>query len=281
MRKLWVCNAKNRRIRVHDHGDPFDPRPAILGLPGYARNGKDFTHLAARLAPRRLVTLDYRGRGDSDHELDWRAYAPASLIDDIRHVAIATGLHKVVVVGTSLGGILAMGMGVALPTLLAGVVLNDVGPEVESNGADYITAYIGKDNPQPDWPSAVSELRRMLPTLSLKTEAEWLNFAQNTFREGADGELHVDWDPAIARPLLASAGQSVDLWPLFQSLRRLPVLGIRGGLSEILSEPVFQRMQAAHPAMNALTLEGVGHAPTLDEPTLRDALDRFLKNVDT
>ena len=279
MREIWVSNAKGRRIRVRDHGDPLDPRFPILGLPGYARNGKDFAHLAARIAPRRLVTLDYRGRGESDREHDWRAYAPESLIDDIRHVAIATGLHRVVVVGTSLGGLLAMGMGLAMPSLIAGVVLNDVGPEVQSAGADYVTAYIGRDNPQPDWPHAVAALQRMLPTLSLSTEAEWHTFARNTLTEGSDGRLHVDWDPAIARPLVAHAGRKTDLWPMFRSLRRFPVLTIRGGASNILSERVLDRMTDAHPAMQVLTLHGVGHAPTLDEPDARDALDRFLEQM--
>lgn len=276
VRELWVSNAKGRRMRVRDHGDPSDRRPALLGLPGYARNGRDFANLATRVAPRRLITLDYRGRGESDREHDWRAYAPETLIDDIRHVAIATGLHRAVVVGTSLGGILAMAMGAAMPPLIAGVVLNDVGPEVQSAGADYITAYIGRDRPQPDWPHAVEELQRLLPTLSLRTETEWLTFARNTFREGSDGLLHVDWDPAIARPLVAGAGSQADLWPLFRSLRRLPVLTIRGGVSEILSERVLARMQEEHPEMRVLTLEGVGHAPTLEEPEARAALDRFL-----
>ncbi len=279
MREIWVSNAKGRQMRVRDHGDSSHPRPPILALPGYARNGKDFTHLANRIAPRRLVTLDYRGRGESDREHDWRAYAPESLIDDIRHVATETGLHRVVVVGTSLGGLLAMGMGVAMPSLIAAVVLNDVGPDVQSAGADYVTDYIGRDHPQPDWPHAVSALQRMLPTLSLRTDADWLNFAQNTFREGPDGRLHVDWDPSIARPLVAHGKRQKDLWPLFRSLRHLPVLTIRGGASDILSERVLQQMKDVHPSMQVVTLDGVGHAPTLEEPASRDALDRFLAAV--
>lgn len=276
MRERWIANRTGRRMLVRDHGDATDPRTPILALPGYARTGRDYEHVADWLAPRRVVTLDYRGRGRSDREIDWRAYDPPGLLDDLRHLLVATGLHRVVVIGTSLGGILAMGMGVVLPSAVSAVVLNDVGPEVEPAGAEFVTEYIGRDNPQSDWPQAVATLKRMMPDLSLRTEEDWLTFARHTFREGDDGLLHVDWDPAIARPLLEPLGEPVDLWPLFRSLRRIPVLAIRGGESPILSAETLDRMSDLHPGMRRLILPGVGHAPTLDEPEARKAIRDFL-----
>ena len=89
----------------------------------------------------------------------------------------------------------------------------------------------------------------------------------------------MDWDPSIARPLVAHGKRQKDLWPLFRSLRHLPVLTIRGGASDILSERVLQQMKDVHPSMQVVTLDGVGHAPTLEEPASRDALDRFLAAV--
>ena len=274
-----VSNRDGRQIHVSDWGDPLDPRTPILGLPGYARNARDFQHVAERLAPRRLVSLDYRGRGRSDYEPDWRAYDPRCLVDDIRQVTVATGLHRFVAVGTSLGGILAMALAVAMPSALAGAVLNDAGPAATTGGADYLIDYMGRDRPQPDWPSAVAELQRNIPNLSLRTDEEWLAFARNTFRRGDDGLLHIDWDPAVVRPLQRGAARRTDLWPLFRALRPYPVLAIRGGLSMLLSAETFDAMAAAHPAMRRLTLEGVGHAPSLDEPLLREALDDFLDTV--
>lgn len=276
MRERFVANRKGRRIFVADWGDPLDPRPPILGLPGFARNAKDFAHVAERLAPRRLVSLDYRGRGRSDRETDWRDYDPRGLVDDVRQVAVAAGLHRFVAVGTSLGGILAMALAVAMPAAIVGVVLNDVGPEAATGGADYLIDYMGRDRPQPDWPSAVAELQRMIPNLSLRTDAEWLAFARNTFREGGDGLLHVDWDPAVVRPVVRGAARATDLWPLFRALRPFPVLAVRGGVSMLLSAATFEAMAAAHPRMRRVTLDGVGHAPSLDEPILRDELDGFL-----
>lgn len=279
MRERFVSNRSGRRIHVSDWGDPLDLRTPVLGLPGYARTARDFEHVAERLAPRRLVSLDYRGRGRSDYEDDWRAYDPRTLVDDVRQVAVATGLHRFVAIGTSLGGILAMALAVAMPAALAGAVLNDVGPAAVTGGADYLIDYMGRDRPQSDWPGAVAELQRNIPNLSLRTDEEWLAFARNTFRRGEDGMLHIDWDPAIVKPLQAGAAQSTDLWPLFNALRPFPVLAIRGEVSMLLSAETFDAMAVAHPRMRRVTLDGVGHAPTLDEPILRETLDDFLDSL--
>ncbi len=278
-RERYVTNRRGRRIHVSDWGDPLDPRTPVLGLPGYARTARDFDHVAERLAPRRLVSLDYRGRGRSDYEDDWRDYDPRSLVDDVRQVTVACGLHRFVAVGTSLGGILAMALAVAMPASLAAAILNDVGPAVADSGADYLIDYMGRDRPLPDWPSAVAELRRNIPNLSLRGDEEWLDFARKTFRQGDDGLLHVDWDPAVVKPLHRGASRQTDLWPLFRALRPVPVLAIRGSLSILLSAETLDAMATAHPRLQRLTLDGVGHAPTLDEPEVRQALDRFLDGV--
>lgn len=275
----FVSNASGRRIHVSDWGDPLDPRLPLLGLPGYARSARDFAHVAERLAPRRLVSLDYRGRGRSDYEDDWRAYDPRRLVDDVRQVAAAAGLHRFIAIGTSLGGVLAMALAVVMPGALAGAVLNDVGPAAVTSGADYLIDYMGRDRPQPDWPGAVAELRRNIPDLSLRSDEEWLAFARNTFRTGEDGLLHIDWDPAVVTPLRRGGARDTDLWPLFRALRPIPVLAIRGGKSMLLSAETFDAMAAAHPRLQRFTLDGVGHAPTLGEPILREVLDDFLDSV--
>ncbi|EDP66188.1 alpha/beta hydrolase fold protein [alpha proteobacterium BAL199] len=275
----FVTNRKGRRIFVADWGDPLDPRLPLLGLPGFARTAKDFAHIADRLAPRRLISLDYRGRGRSERESDWRAYDPRTLVADIQQVAIATGLHRFIAVGTSLGGILAMALAVVMPGALAGVVLNDVGPAAVPQGASYLIDYMGRDRPQSDWPDAIAELRQMIPDLSLRTDEEWLAFAQNTFRRGDDGLLHVHWDPAVVKPLQHGTARATDLWPLFRALRPIPVLAIRGAVSMLLSAETFEQMGQIHPRMRQVTLDGVGHAPTLGEPPLTKALDDFLADV--
>jgi pimeloyl-ACP methyl ester carboxylesterase len=120
-----------------------------------------------------------------------------------------------------------------------------------------------------------------LPTLSLKSDEEWLEFAHHTFREGDDGMLHFDWDVNLAKPIAAGKGgaEEGDLWRLWRAVRRIPTLVIRGGVSDILSEATFARMKAEKPDLDQVTVPGVGHAPTLDEPECREALDAFFRRL--
>lgn len=223
-----------------------------------------------------MICPDYRGRGRSDYDRDWRNYQPRVYLDDLRHILAAAGVHRAVVVGTSLGGILGMALGIVAPTLPAAVVLNDVGPDVATDGLGRIIDYIGKDRPQPDWTTAVRHLRKLFPTLSLKTDQRWLEMAQATFREGDDGLLHFDWDLRLVEPMRRLSGSVPDLWPLYRSLRDLPVMAVRGGLSDVLSEGTFERMAAEKPDLIRVTVAACGHVPALDEPEVLEVLDDFI-----
>lgn len=263
-----------------DYGDAASPATPVLCLSGLTRNSKDFHDLASRLSPhRRVVGLDYRGRGRSDYDPDWRNYQPRVYLQDIRHLLAVAGLSRAVVVGTSLGGALAMALGLLVPGALAGVVMNDIGPQLSGKGLSRILDYIGTDRPQPDWASAAAHLRDMFPDLSLKSEERWQTMARNTYRPGTDGLLHFDWDVRLAEPLRRSR-EPLDLWPMYRSLRRIPALAIRGGISDVLSEETFGRMRAEKPDLHQAVVPGCGHCPTLDEPEAEAALDRFLAAVD-
>ena len=263
-------------LYYRDYGDPGAARAPLLCLSGLTRNSADFARVAARHAPhRRVLCLDYRGRGRSDYDPDWRNYDAYVYLNDITHLLAATGVHRAVVLGTSLGGILAMGMAVLKPTAVAGVVLNDIGPEIADQGFARILDYIGKDRPQPDWPAAADFLRRWLPTLSFASDDEWLDFARATYRQGEDGLLHYDWDVNVVKPL-RRAGVVPDLWPLFRALRRVPVLALRGELSDILSVETFARMAEAKPDLVCVSVPRCGHVPSLNEPIAMAAIDDFL-----
>ena len=264
------------RLYYREYGDPLAPAMPLLCLTGLTRNSHDYHVLAGRVGQgRRVICPDYRGRGRSAHDPDWRNYQPRVYVGDILQLVAAANLHRFIVVGTSLGGLLAMGLAVAQPASLAGVVLNDVGPDINRDGLARIKGYIGRDAPQPDWDSAVRYAKQAFTTVGEKSEADWLRIARGTFRQGVDGLLHVDWDVALARPL-EQAGPIPDLWPLFRALRRIPTLAFRGALSDVLTATTFDRMQREHPALIAVTVAGAGHVPTLDEPEARDAFDAFL-----
>jgi pimeloyl-ACP methyl ester carboxylesterase len=267
-------------LYYRSYGDPLSPATPVLCLPGLARNSKDFRRLAKRLCAERWVLCpDYRGRGRSDYDPDSDNYQPATYIGDIRHLLAAAGMHHAIVIGTSMGGLLACAMGAAMPGVLRGVVLNDIGPDVAEGGLDRIMTYLSRDNPQPDWETAVRAFKELFPTLSLRTEEDWRAAAEATWKEGDDGLLHYDWDLHIVDPLVKKH-PIPDLWALFRSLRNIPVLAIRGGASDVLLPATLDRMRREHPQIETLTLDGIGHVPALSEAESTDAIDRLLIRVD-
>ncbi len=259
-------------LKVHAWGQEGERLP-LLCLPGLVRTGLDFEDLAARHPGRRVVALDYAGRGGSGRAKDVARYAPEACLRDIMDVCAALHLHRAMVVGTSMGGLLAMGLAAARPTLVAGVVLNDIGPEIGSAGQAMVRDFVGHDPAAPDQASAAALLRARLPDLSLKTEEEWLRMAALTYAPGADGRWHPQWDIRIATLLGRPAPP---LWPLFGALAGIPVLLVHGGRSTILTGETVARMRAARPDMRYVTLPEVGHAPHLGEPDLAAALEDFL-----
>ncbi len=167
------------RLYYRDYGDPLSRGTPVVCLAGLTRNSKDFHGLAGRLsARRRVVCPDYRGRGRSEPAPDWRNYAPRVILGDIAQLLAANNLHRVVVCGISFGGLLAMGLAVAAPTALAGVILDDVGPEVDPAVGSQILDYISVDRPQPDWDTAVAALRARFPNLSRRDDDVWRRFAE-------------------------------------------------------------------------------------------------------
>lgn len=265
------------RLYYRDYGDRLSPKTPILCLAGLTRNSADFHPIAQRLAAgRRVVCPDYRGRGRSDHDADWRRYNPVTYVNDVRHLLAAAGLHRVAIIGTSMGGILAAFMAVAMPAAVAGVVLNDVGPEVDAVGLSRIIAYISEDRPQPDWETAAQHLRDILPDPAHHDAEGWIRVARATYREGDDGLLHFDWDTNLVKPLIKGGYATGDFWPAFRALRRVPLLVVRGGKSDVLSEATLGRMADRLPGLAQVTVPGVGHVPSLSEPEAVEAIDALV-----
>lgn len=273
-----ITSFDNLSLYVRDYGDPLDPRAPLFCLGGLTRNCKDFESLAERYSAdgRRVICPDYRGRGQSAYDPDWRNYDPRIYIRDIQDLLSALNTHHVVVVGTSLGGILGMGMAVAAPGALAAVVMNDVGPKVETGGLDFIINYIKEDRPHDDWDGAVATIKTMLPNLTFQDDGIWLKMAQNTFREREDGRLYFDWDVNIVKPMQVSSYAIPDMWPLFRALKNVPTLVLRGAESDILSRETFAEMQKVKPDMIGIEIPRAGHVPTMAEPESRAALEAFL-----
>ena len=251
--------------------------PPLLCLPGIVRTSGDFASLAQALGSgRRVVALDYAGRGQSGRTRDVARYAPEACLRDVLDVCAALHLHRVIAIGTSFGGLLCMGLAAARPSLLRGVVLNDIGPEIGSKGTTFVRAFIGRDAAFADVDAAAAHLRAVLPPLSLEGDKAWRDMAALTYAPDAAGLWRPLWDTRIARLL---DGARPDLWALFAGLEHLPLLLVHGEVSDILLPPTIARMREMRPDMQFVALPGIGHAPTLTEPPVLDALHAFLRMV--
>jgi pimeloyl-ACP methyl ester carboxylesterase len=274
IRRIAAWDGLPLAAHVWDSGDARTP---LLCLPGLVRTGADFAEVARAVgAGRRVVAPDYAGRGASGRSADVTRYAPEACLRDVLDLCAALHLDEVIAIGTSFGGLLGMGIATARPTLLRGVVLNDIGPEIGAAGGDFVRRFVAEDPALPDLDACVAYLRERLPPLSLATDAAWRHMAALTYEPGADGRFHPMWDTAIAKLLNRPPPP---LWPLFGALAHVPVLLAWGEVSDILLPATVAAMRAARPDMAVVSLPGIGHAPTLAEPPVLHALATFLERL--
>jgi len=270
------------RMYCREYGAANSARPAVLCLPGLTRNCRDFEPLARALAGEwRVLTPDLRGRGRSGYDPVWRNYEPLTYAADVLELLGALATPRVALVGTSLGGLIAMLLAATRPAVLAGVVLNDVGPELDPTGLARIATYVGKLPPVANWDAAAEQARFVngaaLPDFGAE---DWLRFAHAIYREDATGRPVLDMDPRIGDAMRAApAGAAPDLWPLFGALTGMPTLVIRGEISDLLSAATLGRMAQVKPDLQTLVVPNRGHAPTLDEPACRAAIRGFLETM--
>lgn len=266
-------------LYYRDYGDPLATTTPVLCLAGLTRNAVDFHELAQHLCPiRRVLCLDLRGRGHSAHDPNPSNYEPPTYLSDIGHLLTLTGCHEVIIIGTSFGGLLAMAMGAVRPTALAGVILNDIGPELDPRGVERISGYAGKSPPAMDLEQAAEHLRELFaPAYPDFNMDDWRHEAQRGYHRREDGMLVLDYDPAVAKAATDHGDVPVDFWPYYKSLARVPVLAIRGALSDILSAETFARMAREKPDLVQLSLPNRGHVPQLVEPACIAAIDEFLE----
>lgn len=271
------------RLHYRDYAGGQDGRPPLLCLPGLTRNARDFEPLAHRLAGEwRLICPDLRGRGESAQAKDPMSYVPLTYLQDISRLLADLAITRFVVVGTSLGGVIAMLIAATQPQWLAGAVLNDVGPTLEEAGLARIRTYVGNGGSYPSWVHAARALAEMnrdvYPGYGLE---QWLAMAKRLYRLNKTGRIVPDYDMRIAEPLRAAgADAAVDMWPVMAAFRAIPTLILRGGRSDILSAATAERMLAdIGPAAELVTVADVGHAPLLDEADAVAGIDRLLARV--
>ena len=282
--RYWWSND-GVRLQCRDYPAPHGAESLVpvFCMPGLTRNARDFEGLAEHLAKnRRVIAIDFRGRGESGYAKDPMSYVPLTYAQDVLGLCAELGIDRFVSCGTSLGGIVTMLLAAMAGDKLAGAVLNDVGPVIEAEGIERIRGYVGQAGSQPTWVHAARAAQDMhgayFPGWKLD---DWLRMVKRTHKLTKEGRIVPDYDSKIAEPFRVPGGEAgVDLWPALAALGDRPTLILRGRLSDILSAATAEEMVARLGQAQLVTLDMVGHAPSLDEAEAQAAIDALLADVD-
>ncbi|MFD1701866.1 alpha/beta fold hydrolase [Methylopila henanensis] len=281
-----VATIHGPSLHVRDWTPADAESPPVVCLPGLSRPLEDFTELAEHLASpegggRRVLAISARGRGLSDRDPDPKRYDVTVETGDILTVLDALGVGRAILVGTSRGGMQAMMLAAIRPSVVAGIVLNDIGPVIEPDGLIRIRDYLKERAAPRNWREATDAVAALMAErFTALGSTDFERIARRTWRQ--EGHEFV----ALADPALVRTFEGLDLtkplpplWTLFDALAATPLMAIRGSASDILSAETFAAMRARRPDMAAIEVPGEGHAPQLaDRPTF-DAIAAFVAEV--
>ena len=287
-RDVFCRSADGLKLHAKVTGPDNSTALPVLCLPGLTRTADDFEDIARALAsdpawPRKVVAVDYRGRGLSDYDPDPAKYAVPVELGDVLAIVASLGISRAILLGTSRGGLISMAMAAAQPKLLAGVILNDIGPSLELGGLMKIKGYIADPPPRRTWDEAARGLKELFGTVfpSL-TDDEWMVWARRAFREKAGGGLERTYDLKIKHTLdgIDASSPLPQVWELFDAMAGVPLMLIHGALSDLLSAQGVKDMMARRPDIDLVTVPDQGHAPLLaDKPTM-DHIVAFCRRCD-
>jgi pimeloyl-ACP methyl ester carboxylesterase len=273
--------ADGVRLYCRDYPNPSARLP-VLCLPGLTRNSRDFSSLAALISEtRRVICPDLRGRGRSGHDPDWRNYHPGQYASDLWQLFDALEIDEAVVIGTSLGGWLAMLLNHQRPGRIAAAVMNDIGPEADPDGIARVTATAGLLDVVASMADAIEQAKSVYSIAFPDwNDEQWLIYTETTYRKLDDGRFDLNFDRNIGHAAREGvSGLDVDPWAMFDDLADVPTLLVHGVLSDILTEPIIARMRERKPDLQVAPVSNRGHAPLLDEQEAIDAIATFLDTV--
>jgi pimeloyl-ACP methyl ester carboxylesterase len=282
---VWYQSGDGLRLYARDYpcrDNAIDHPQTLLCMHGLTRNSADFAELANYLCQRyRVLSVDQRGRGRSEYDCVVANYTPLTYVQDMFTLLEQLDLAEVILVGTSLGGLMSFLMSAMQPQRIRAMIINDIGPEVDPRGLERIKSYVGKSTPVASWDDAVSRAREIaavaFPDFS---DEQWLDFAHGIYRE-EDGVFTLDYDPAISQPLDDDDSGVVppDLWGVFEVITSIPMLLILGESSDILARSCVDGMRSRKADLQVAEIPRRGHAPTLTEPASIAAIDVFLNQL--
>lgn len=274
----FFTNPDGLKQHYRDYNNAGADAPVVLCMPGLTRNPKDFADIADHLADRcRIIAIANRGRGKSDYDPEPSRYMPLTYVSDVMALLKHLGISQVIALGTSLGGLMTILIQAMHPGTLKAAIINDIGPEVDPKGIARIKSYVGKGTPPASWEEAYAAVKRandgVYPNFS---EEDWRWYTHNLY-EDVDGKPAVQYDAAISQNFENSDDQAApDLWPAFGMLHSVPMVVLRGELSDILSAETLERMAREHPDLEPVTVPGLGHVPLMREEVCQAAIDRLI-----
>jgi len=271
-----------RKYGWNNHGNS-----AVVCLPGLTRNAADFHELAVHLSqdkisPRRVLALDYRGRGLSQYDKNFNNYSILREADDVLQGIVAAGLGHVNIIGTSRGGLIAMVLAALRPTILKSVTLNDIGPEIDGAGLVRIKTYVENMKDHTNWADATAYIKEIgqahFPNWD---DATWEKQARLIYHE-IKGRIKRNYDPALLKTLQAIDLDSriPDLWPQFFGLKKIPLMLIRGANTDLLTMETVEKMKHIHSTIKFVNVADQGHAPDLGSAGLPEQISAFLARQD-
>ncbi len=278
--RYWA-SSDGLKLHYRDYAgaDGAAGRPPVLCMHGLTRNARDFENLAEHLSRTfRVIVPEMRGRGMSEYAPNSDSYSPAVYVGDVERLLEEQKIESFIAIGTSMGGLMTMMMATAKPGRIAAVVMNDIGPELNPAGIERIGGYVGQQRSYPTWMHAARSMASVhQPSFPDYDLEKWLHMAKRTMVVGQNGRISYDYDMAIAEPFSRPGNAApTDLWPAFDALKDVPMVLLRGELSDLLLPDTVTQMGERSSAMTSITVPRVGHAPTLDEPEARAAIDELL-----
>lgn len=261
----------------------------IVCVHGLTRQGRDFDVLAQALSHHaRVICPDIAGRGQSDWLADPMAYGVPQYAFDM--LVLLTQVHaqypiaQLDWVGTSMGGLIGMAVAgtpdLALPVPIRRLLLNDVGPRLEWSALQRIGTYVGESPRFASVEEGAAWLRVQSADFGPHTDAQWLALSEPMLRPGPEGGFVLHYDPKIAVPMQGMTQEQVVqgealLWNLYDAITA-QTLVLRGAKSDLLTAQTVQEMAQRGPKAHSVTLECVGHAPTLVQPEQVALVKEFL-----
>jgi pimeloyl-ACP methyl ester carboxylesterase len=253
----------------------------LLCLSGLTRNSRDFDDMRPHIPGGfRLITMDYRGRGSSDHDPNHSNYTIPIEARDAIELLDHLKIDKAAIIGTSRGGLIAMLLASTAKERLSGVLLNDIGPELEQKGLDVIMGFLGLEPVYKTYDEAAQTYFDHMPPMVTGISLErWRNLATRWFNKTPQG-LRINYDPKLRDAVEEGRNDPTpDAWPLFDALEGLPLALLRGANSNLLSSQTAAKMRAKRPDMFFADVDGRGHVPFLDEPQSLKVIHAFLEEL--